>query len=196
MCKYCTHSVNQHVIIEIEVWPRPGLIVLVGNKESCLKSHDKKISVAYPDPWRYIFRAQSIPPSSLLSLCLWGLFPKVVLRTKGQDCSKLPSEMECVSSTARDWETLIFLKQDTNVLPHFWVTFPVCLEHPSRIEGTKGGGRENLSNPRDACACKLLLYKDLESQERQESVQRGFFPSSAFLATDWLVWEISCLAEG
>lgn len=80
-----------------------------------------------------------------------------------------------MSSTARDRETLIFLKQDTNVLPHFWVTFSVCLEHPSRIEGTKGGGRENLLNPGDACACKLFLYEDLESGERQESVQQGFF---------------------
>lgn len=70
--------------------------------------------------------------------------------------------------------------------PHFRVTFPVCLEHLSRIEGTKGGGRENSLNPRDACACKLLLCEDLESRQRQKVCSRNFFPLQHFWQwTDW-----------
>lgn len=90
-----------------------------------------------------------------------------------QDCLNFSSKMEHVSSTGGDWEPLIFLKQDTNMLPHFWVTFPVCWEHSSRIEGTKRGGRDNSPNLRDVCACKLFVCEDLESGERQDSVQQG-----------------------
>lgn len=52
---------------------------------------------------------------------------------------------------------LSFLQEATDGLQHFWVTFPVGLEHPSRIEGTGDDGRGNTQSPRDCLGLQIVF---------------------------------------
>lgn len=178
-----------------EVQSRSELISLAGNKIFCPQS---KYPLHEPTWNGYIWSIGCTPRFTASVPC--RLFPKLVLRTKdgmSQDgWNFISSEMACVYSTGGDRAARFFLKQDTDMSPGFGATFPVCLEHPLGLNELREVVGKIHWIPHIPELANYFQCQDLELQEKTGKCAEGiFFSSSAFLAMNWLVWEISCLIE-
>lgn len=137
----------------------------------------------------YIFTAQCMPPSNLMSLHPWGLFPKLILRTKAPNkpgLFKLASRTECVSAV-EGTEKHSSSWNKTQIRCHISGLHTPLLGEPLQDPRNKAVG-ERIPRILEMPVLQIISMWRFRIWGKTGKCVAGIFCStSAFLGKDWLV---------